>query len=247
MTTLAHAQPAVAQPQVHSPSLAHLLEDGIYLVFLLRNGWQPDSATTFNAEIDQLLLDFDRLARNYNKPVEAIQEAKYALCALLDEVVLSTPTLLRDEWERQPLQLRLFGEHLAGEGFFDHLERLRFDPVTHHEALEMYYQCLLLGFQGKYLLEGTEKLQFLITRVGQELTGSRGKAELAPHARPGLQLGEMVRHELPLWGFYVLLVALGFGLFVTYWSLLHWQKGDQPANLTGPARMADTRPAGSEG
>lgn len=71
------------------------------------------------------------------------------------------------------MQLRLFGEHLAGERFFDKLETLRLDPVANLEALEVFYTMLLLGFQGKYLLEGSEKLNYLISRVGQEITRAR--------------------------------------------------------------------------
>ena len=53
----------------------------------------------------------------------------------MDEIILSSDFAIRGDWERSPLQLRLFGEHLAGERFFDKLEKLRVDPVANLEAL----------------------------------------------------------------------------------------------------------------
>lgn len=99
----------------------------------------------------------------------AIENAKYAFCAAMDEIILASSFSIRPLWERNPLQLRLFGEHLAGENFFDKLETMRIDPVANVEVLEVFYTVLLLGFQGKYLIEGTEKLDYLISRLGQEI------------------------------------------------------------------------------
>ncbi|NTV09822.1 MAG: DotU family type IV/VI secretion system protein, partial [Zoogloea sp.] len=114
-------------------SLQELLEDGIYLLFLLRNGNTPNSPQEFNKRIEQFLSRFEADARRLGKPPAAISDAKYAFCALLDEIILSSDLGLREEWERAPLQLRLFGEHLAGERFFDKLETLRLDPVANVE------------------------------------------------------------------------------------------------------------------
>jgi type VI secretion system protein ImpK len=171
--TLAATRPALAEPPTTAPSLSHLMEDGSYLLFLLRNGNAPHNAGEFNRRIDQFLAQFERNARNFGKPPEAVYLAKYAFCALMDEIVLSSDFPLRSEWELAPLQLRLFGEHLAGEAFFDKLESLRLNPAAQWEPLEVYYTCLLLGFQGKYLLEGQEKLNYLTQRVAQEIAQVR--------------------------------------------------------------------------
>jgi type VI secretion system protein ImpK len=117
------------------------------------------------------------------------------------------------------LQLRLFGEHLAGERFFDKLEMLRLDPVTNIEVLEVFYTCLLLGFQGKYLLEGSEKLNYLISRLSQEITHARGgRSEFAPNWKLPQRFQQYVRNELPLWLFFALLSVVATALFF----LFHW-------------------------
>lgn len=210
---------AINQPRV--PTLRDLLEDGIYLLFLLRDGNAPNSASEFNRRVDQFLAQFERNARNFNKSADAIQNAKFAFCALMDEIILSSEFSLRDEWERAPLQLRLFGEHLAGETFFDHLERLRFDPAAHAEELEVFHTCLLLGFQGKYLLEGSEKLNYLVHRLGQEVTQARGgRAEFAPNWKLPQRFQQYVKNELPLWLYFALLAIVFVVIFMAYYWLL---------------------------
>lgn len=197
-----------------TPSLLTLLDEGVYLLFQLRNGNHPTSTVDFNNRVDQLLGQFERNASNYGKSAEAIHEAKYAICALMDEIILSTDSPIRDSWERQPLQLRLFGEHLAGEGFFDHLDKLRMQPEKNVEALEVYYYSLLLGFQGKYMLEGLEKLHYLTSQLGQEINAVRGKhAEFSPNWKLPFKFNEMLRHELPMWVFYVVLLIAAIGIY----------------------------------
>jgi type VI secretion system protein ImpK len=217
-TTDAHPL-AVAKPA--APSLRELLEDGVYLLFLLKDGNAPSSAAEFNRRVDHFLAQFEKNSRNFGKEVAGIAEAKYAFCALMDEIILSSEFSLREEWERMPLQLRIFGEHLAGEGFFDRLEVLRRDPNNNFEAMEVFHTCLLLGFQGKYLLEGQEKLGYLTARVGQEIQQVRGgKAEFAPNWKLPQRFQAFVRHELPLWLYFALLALVGAGLFIAYRLLL---------------------------
>ncbi|MDN0083412.1 type IVB secretion system protein IcmH/DotU [Crenobacter sp. SG2305] len=209
-----------------APTLRELLEDGIYLLFLLKDGNAPSSAVEFNRRVDHFLGQYERNARNFGKDAAEIGQAKFAFCALMDEIILSSEFALRDEWERMPLQLRLFGEHLAGESFFDRLEQLRSNPATHIEALEVFYTCLLLGFQGKFLLEGEEKLGYLTRRVGQEIQQVRGgKAEFAPNWQLPQRFQAFVRHELPLWLYFALLALAGTGIFITYRWLLAKQVG----------------------
>lgn len=203
------------------PTLKELLEDCIYLLFLLRNGNPPNTALEFTRRVEQALAEFERNARNFGKPAEAIDHAKYAICAAMDEIILSSSFPLREEWERAPLQLRLYGEHLAGERFFDRLEALRLDPVANLEALEVFHTCLLLGFQGKYLLEGREKLDCLVTRIGQEIVNARGgPAEFAPNWKLPHRFQEYVRHELPLWLLFALLALVVAAVFFVYAWLL---------------------------
>ncbi|WP_293766831.1 type IVB secretion system protein IcmH/DotU [uncultured Aquitalea sp.] len=226
VTTAPAADRPIAVAAPSAPSLREMLEDGIYLLFLLKDGNAPGSAVEFNRRVDGFLAQYEKNARNFNKDMNDVNHAKYAFCALMDEIILSSEFSLRDEWERMPLQLRLFGEHLAGEGFFNRLEQLRLDPAKNIEALEVFYTCLLLGFQGKYLLEGQEKLGYLTHKLGQEIQQVRGgKAEFAPNWQLPQRFQAFVRHELPLWLYFALLAVVGSGIFLTYRWLLSQQLG----------------------
>lgn len=204
-----------------APGLRELLEDGIYLLFLLKDDNPPGSAGEFNQRVDAFLNRYESNARNFGKDPQQTGQAKFAFCALMDEIILSSEFALRTEWEGMPLQLRLFGEHLAGESFFTRLEQLRLNPELNLEALEVYYTCLLLGFKGKYLLEGEEKLGYLTQKLAQEIQSARGgRAEFAPNWRLPQRFQSFVRHQLPLWLYFALLALAAAAIFGAYrWVL----------------------------
>lgn len=211
------AESAVSTPGSFTRTIGELMEEGIYLLFLLRNGQAPKTHEEFHRRVGTFLTQFETNARNLNKPATAIDEAKYAFCAAMDEIILASGFSIRPQWERNPLQLRLFGDHLAGENFFEKLEKLRVDPVANVEVLEVFYTVLLLGFQGKYLLEGTEKLDYLISRLGQEITHARGgRNAFAPNWELPHRFQSYVRNELPLWLFFALLALIGCLFFFSF-------------------------------
>ena len=216
------------------PTLKTLLETGLGLLAMLGNGAWPDPPGPFPARLEALLDDFAARALALGKPPEAVDQASYAVCALADELLLASGSPLREAWSRAPLQLRRFGEHLAGEGFFRRLDQLRQDPVRHWEALEVYHACLLLGFRGRYLLEGAEHLPGLVERTGRDLVRARGEGpRLAPEAlpaplppRPGAALP-----DLPPWGWAALLAGAALVLFLGFRLSL----GQRAGRLAHPA------------
>lgn len=243
-TPTGHLAPAA---KTFSKNLQELLEDGIYLLFLLRNGNPPNTLAEFHKRIDQFLGQFESNARNLGKAPAAISDAKYAFCALMDETILSSDFPIREDWERAPLQLRLFGEHLAGERFFDKLEMLRLDPAANLEALEVFYTCLLLGFQGKYLLEGSEKLNYLTSRLGQEIAHARGgRSEFAPNWKLPQRFQHYVRNELPLWLFFALLGVVATLLFFLFQWFLQGEADDLAQTQARPALLLPASVPGAE-
>jgi type VI secretion system protein ImpK len=96
-----------------------------------------------------------RLGTKLGLVQQDVDEIRYALVALVDETVLSRTDALREFWMPRVLQLKYFGENVAGEMFFERLAALRRDP-TRAPALKVYYLCLLFGFRGKYRVRGGE-------------------------------------------------------------------------------------------
>lgn len=204
-------------PQATAPAsnttdtLVDLLYQGFYMTFLLRNGRFPDSAGTFAYRVITFLDDFENRARQQGCSPDDIFDAKYAFSALVDETVLGSRMSIRDEWERQPLQLRLFGDQLGGEQFFDRLEKARGEGSTRLQVLEVFHLCLLLGFKGRYLIEGTEKLHYLCAQLGTQIAHIKGQvAGFAPHWAPPDDVRHTLHRRVPGW---VLIPAvLGAGL-----------------------------------
>lgn len=118
----------------------------------------------------------------------------YALTALADEVAMAQEGPLREQWSKQSLQLALYGDNLAGERFFEELERAR--EASRISVLRTYYVCLLFGFRGRYAVRGGEaQLSELIDGVRAQLARSLAMPEqLSPDAaRPEQGLVEVTR------------------------------------------------------
>ena len=195
-------------------SLLDLLYDGFYMVFLLRNRAKPSDADAFRERIKTFLGGFERGARRLQASAEDVHLAKFAYCALIDEVVLMSPLRAREVWERRPLQLELFGEQLAGERFFEHLETLRQAGAARLQVLEVLHMCLLLGFQGRYALEGSEKLNYLTARLGDEIAQLRGRrAVFAPHWEAPDRIAHALKREVPLWVIGSVILALAVAAY----------------------------------
>lgn len=192
-------RPAVKLEPV-ARTLLDLMSEAFYLLLLLKRGQTPTDATLFVQQVRDLLDTVERNAMKLGIAGEDIYAAKYAYCAAIDEAILSTPCAVREDWELQPLQLILFGDHLAGEHFFTRLEELRAQGAARLQALEVYYFILLLGFEGKYRLEGPEKLGYLTARLGDEITYLKGRrAAFAPHWAPPDAVAHAIRRQAPMW------------------------------------------------
>lgn len=203
-TTLYDQEPTTSNEKlkkiVKQETLADLLYKGFYLNYLLRRGWTPATVQTLTERVNRFLDDFERRATRRNFTAEDIYDAKYAFCATLDESVLSKVGPIRDEWELEPLQLRLFGDQLAGEHFFDKLDAARQRGKERLPALEVFHLCLLLGFKGKYLLEGPEKLSFYTRQVGEQIAHIKGtRAAFAPHWMPPDHISHRLKRNVPAW------------------------------------------------
>jgi len=231
--------PEIGAAVAESRRLLDLFYPGFYMLFLLRNGHTPSDAQGFRERVKQMLARVDRGAHKLGLLTQDVFRAKFAFCALLDEVVLRSKFSIREAWERRPLQLELFGEHLAGERFFEYLEELRQDGARHIQALEAFHLCLLLGFEGRHALDGTEKLGYVTGRLGDEILHLQGKrAEFAPHWAPPDQVSNKLRRELPLWVIGSAFALLGLLAFLGMRTQLEATTRSELAPLSGIVKLA---------
>ena len=133
--------------------------------------------------IDELLKQMEQRGETLGQNGQQIQSTKFALAAFADETVLTADFLLRDEWEKYPLQLEYFGEHLAGVKFFERLDGLLKNGDIDIDVIEVYYICMLLGYKGKYKIYLEDQLKIVIEKVADHLRrhGRLRTDELSPH------------------------------------------------------------------
>jgi type IV/VI secretion system ImpK/VasF family protein len=90
-------------------------------------------------------------------PVER-EEARFALVAFADEMILRSEWSRRGEWQAEPLQLQLFRTNRGGDEFFERLARLRAEQT---DAREIFFLCLVFGFEGQYADRTAERRALL--------------------------------------------------------------------------------------
>jgi type VI secretion system protein ImpK len=113
-------------------------------------------AEIFRAQMRQALRVAEQEARSRGCSAEDVKQVIFAVVAFLDESVLSSRNPVFVNWPRLPLQAELFGNQLAGEIFFQELQKTlnRTDSQETADLLEVYYLCMLLGFKGRYAAGG---------------------------------------------------------------------------------------------
>lgn len=204
-----------------APALVDLMVEGFYALFLLKSGCGPQDQAAFADRMTGFLGEVDRNAKALGIAADDVTAAKYAFCAAVDEIILGSEYPVREAWETRPLQLRLFGDQLAGEHFFQRLEDLRAKGGAHLQALEVYHLCLLLGFQGRFALDGRDKLNYLTARLGDEIARMRGKTRaFAPHAQRPDQIVHKLGSDTSVWVLCGVFALAGLGAYLGFRSTL---------------------------
>lgn len=185
---------SVASPRAPRPSgsaqgrLALTLQEAFTVTVRLRTGRQvATDAGSFRSQIKGLLSAADHDARSAGYSPDSVKRAIYAFVAFLDESVLNSSQPMFSAWPRQPLQEEVFGDHMAGENFFQHLREMlaRQDAPEVADLLEVYHLCLLLGFRGRFASGDRGELSTLMARIDEKIRTIRGGVPpLSPDWRP---------------------------------------------------------------
>jgi type VI secretion system protein ImpK len=135
----------------------------------------PDPAG-LRARLREQIESFERTARAGGTAPERLLDARFALCALLDDAASATPW--GRDWATQGLLSELHGDESGADRFFSLLDAMSGEPGKHLELLEFFYVCLALGFEGKYRggEGGRQALAQTRTRLHELLAKQRGPA-----------------------------------------------------------------------
>ena len=167
-------------------------------------------------KIAGMLEDFEKRAERYRFNHKIVQVSKFALASFVDETVLTNNFPLKNEWEKNPLQLEYFGEQLAGNKFFDKLEAMLKQIDVTADAVEVYYFCMLLGFKGRYAIYEQDKLLAIMQTTANALVkaGKIKPVELSPHWLANDQPPPPERRGMPVWAKVGAAALLGLALII---------------------------------
>src|SRR6478672_7607569 len=179
--------PASATP-IGAGRLALILQELLTATARLRGDRQPvPDAAVFRSQILELVRRADQEAQAAGYTQADARLAIFAAVALLDESALNSRQPSLATWAGRPLQEELFGGHMGGEWFFQHVEQLlaRPDSPALADLLEVHHLCLLLGFRGRYGLDDRGALHAIAAQLDDRVRRSRGApGDLVPDWRP---------------------------------------------------------------
>jgi len=182
-------------------NLSDLASECFMLILQLRATNNYGNAPELKTRIGEMFDRFEKNARQTGLDNEKVHYSKFALVAFLDETIISSEWLEKEEWLAEPLQIKLFDTFNAGEEFFTYLSNLRQRTSINKDVLEIYYLCLSLGFKGKYQLHSPENLRRIIDDLNLELhpEAYRSIDALSPNGRPKQGFVQTVKSGLPVW------------------------------------------------
>jgi len=139
-------------------------------------------------EIERLLGESESCLKQGAFSAEDYDQARFAVCAWIDEAILSSPWKEKLNWQKQQLQRIYYNTTDAGELFFERLNSL---GLHQRDVREVYYLCLAMGFTGRYIQEGDQYLLDQLRASNLKLLlgssvelPSLERAELFPGAYP---------------------------------------------------------------
>jgi type VI secretion system protein ImpK len=159
--------------------------------------------------------------------------ARYVLCSVIDEAVVTTAWGSQSDWSQTSLLSRFHNETFGGEKFFSLLERMSRNPIKYIAMLELMYVCLSLGFEGKYRVmeRGVLQLESLRDALYRQIRHVRGDTPHPPAAVPprGQPQRRLVRSVSATWVAAFVTVCL-----LMMYSGFAWVLGEQRERVLQP-------------
>jgi type VI secretion system protein ImpK len=173
-------------PATRSDNLALLYQGVLTGIVRLQSGRQPlTEVAAFQKRMKEVLADIEREAIKLGYLQEDISNTSYAVVAFLDEAVLNSRDPRAAQWVS--LQAQMYHQAIAGEEFFEQIRTLRArrDAQQLADILEVYYLCLLLGYQGRFALGDKAELRQIMADLHDRIDTIRGRrTRLSPSALP---------------------------------------------------------------
>ncbi len=172
---------------------------------------------------------FEQLAMQAGCLVEQVQTARYALCSLMDEIVLNTPWGGNSIWSTQGMLITFHKEAWGGEKFFQVLDKIISQPGIYYNLLEFFYYCLSLGFEGKFKIQeqGQNKLYDIRENLYQVLQRHKGdfEQELSVQWKGITDKRNILTQFIPLWVVGLVSAALVVLIYIAFLYSINQSSG----------------------
>ena len=180
----------------------------------------PPNPDQLRRAMVEAVREFEQRALATGLDTRSLRAARYALCATIDDMVLSTPWGSTSSWAAQSLTSIFHNEVSGGERFFDILEDMQKDLGRHSDVVELMYFCASLGFEGRYRVmpRGIAALTELRDSIYRTIRQRRGDFErdLSPRWK-GLSLGyKPLAQRVPLWMLATVTLGLAGLIYVLF-------------------------------
>ena len=208
-------------------------------VVRLKHSSSAEDLIQLNRHLTSGVKQFEARAMSDGLDNGVVSTARYLLCTVVDEAVVTTSWGNKSEWSKISLLSSFHNETSGGEKVFKLLDQLSKNPVRNLPMLELIYLCLSLGFEGKYRVQarGVLELEGIRDALYRQIRQLRGDVprELSPQWQG---LGDQRRslvHIVPWW-----MVAL-FTLvcLVVMYSAFTWVLGEQRETVLQPYQPLD--------
>jgi len=192
-----------------------------------------ENLQTLNDRLSAGITRFEARALHEGMESSQVVSARYVLCSVIDEAVVTTAWGNRSDWAKISLLSRFHNETFGGEKFFQLLERLSRDPVKHLAMLELMYLCLSMGFEGKYRVmeRGEVELEGVRDALYRQIRHVRGDPPALSTFAP--RSGQVRRRRLRIipatW-----FVAFGVVALLAMYSGAAWVLGQERARVLQP-------------
>ncbi|WBH16690.1 type IVB secretion system protein IcmH/DotU [Sphingomonas radiodurans] len=209
---------AAAEPDLYGPEpLVAAAGRLIHLASQIRTMPIGPDLGALRRLVTQELEAFSGRARTLGLEQKSVQLAHYILCAFVDDAVMSTPWGANSQWSRQSLLAAYHNDTQGGDRMFQFAERMEQDPKREPRLMELLYQCLALGFEGRAALDprGESLLHQRRARLAQAITNQRGAqpGDLSPQWRGQTVASGRYSPRVPLWAILAGLAAVGLLIF----------------------------------
>lgn len=210
-------------------------------VVRLKAGPGREGLQALNDQLSSGVNAFEARALHQGAENSQVISARYVLCSVIDEAVVTTSWGGRSDWSKTSLLSRFHNETFGGEKFFQLLERLSRDPVKHVAMLELMYVCLSLGFEGKYRVmeRGRVQLETLHDAVYRQIRHVRGdRLPLCSSPETGRASQARIRLVSTTW---VALCVLG--CLLAMYSGFAWMLGQERMTALQPFQTSVPGPS----